>query len=90
MDRADQTQPLALWRSGAARPSSRRDREAAMAAAVERLTEAFGIKGLASADFLVDGENCHLLEINPRPGATLDIFDSEARRRCFASISRLC
>jgi predicted ATP-grasp superfamily ATP-dependent carboligase len=30
--------------------------------------------GLNSIDFLVDGSNFHLLEINPRPGATLDIF----------------
>ena len=30
-----------------------------------------------SADFLVDGERFWLLEINPRPGATLDIFETE-------------
>ena len=35
--------------------------------------------GLNSADFLVDGERSWLLEINPGPGATLDIFEpSEA------------
>jgi methenyltetrahydromethanopterin cyclohydrolase len=32
--------------------------------------------GLNSADFLVDGERFWLLEINPRPGATLDIFET--------------
>lgn len=42
---------------------------------VERLAQEFGLKGLNSADFLVDGERAWLLEINPRPGATLDLLD---------------
>jgi predicted ATP-grasp superfamily ATP-dependent carboligase len=50
----------------------------AMVSAVERVTSAFTIKGLASADFVVNGGRALLLEINPRPGATLDVFDSEA------------
>ena len=45
---------------------------------MERVAQCFDLKGLGSADFLVNGEDFHLLEINPRPGATLDIFDSEA------------
>ncbi len=47
-----------------------------MASAVSAVTRSFAILGLASADFLVDGKDVLLLEINPRPGATLDIFDS--------------
>jgi uncharacterized protein len=31
--------------------------------------------GLNSADFLMTDDHFHLLEINPRPGATLDIFE---------------
>jgi predicted ATP-grasp superfamily ATP-dependent carboligase len=31
--------------------------------------------GLNSADFLVDGHKFHLLEINPRPGASFDLFE---------------
>jgi predicted ATP-grasp superfamily ATP-dependent carboligase len=50
----------------------------AMVSAAERLTVAFAIKGLASADFIVTGPTAMLLEINPRPGATLDIFDNAA------------
>ncbi len=46
-----------------------------LAAACHRLTAATGLRGLNSADFLVEGSDFHLLEINPRPGATLDIFD---------------
>ena len=41
------------------------------------LTGALGVRGLASADFIDDGERLWLLEINPRPGATLDVFDDE-------------
>ena len=33
------------------------------------------VRGLNSADFLVDESGIPLLEINPRPGATLDIFE---------------
>jgi predicted ATP-grasp superfamily ATP-dependent carboligase len=43
--------------------------------AVSGLCRTFGLKGIGSADFIVDGENWWLLELNPRPGATLDIFD---------------
>jgi len=46
-------------------------------AALARLTRRLGIRGLASADFLNDGEQLWLLEINPRPGATLDVFDDD-------------
>jgi predicted ATP-grasp superfamily ATP-dependent carboligase len=39
------------------------------------ITAASGLRGLNSIDFLVDGNEYTLIEINPRPGATLDIFD---------------
>ena len=75
----------ARWRyGGAARPAALSpDLEARMTECVERVAQAFELKGLGSADFLVsDGATAEsqalLLEINPRPGATLDIFDSEA------------
>ena len=35
-----------------------------------------GLVGLCSADFIRDADGYQLIEINPRPGATLDIFDS--------------
>jgi predicted ATP-grasp superfamily ATP-dependent carboligase len=44
---------------------------------VERAGPAFHLEGLGSADFLVSDGEAALLEINPRPGATLDIFDSD-------------
>jgi len=68
------------WRyGGAARPAElSQDLESRLTESVERVAQGFDLKGLGSADFLVGGEDFHLLEINPRPGATLDIFDSEA------------
>ena len=70
----------AKWRyGGAARPAELSpDLEARLTHSVERVAQCFDLKGLGSADFLVNGEDFYLLEINPRPGATLDIFDSEA------------
>ena len=47
----------------------------ALGAAVQRLMQAIPLVGLNSADFLVDGDEFRLLEINPRPGATLDVFE---------------
>ncbi|MDQ2803693.1 MAG: hypothetical protein M3Y41_13820, partial [Pseudomonadota bacterium] len=43
-------------------------------AAVERLMPDAGLHGLNSADFLLGEGGFHLLEINPRPGATVDLF----------------
>jgi uncharacterized protein len=47
-----------------------------LSAVVHTITAAMSLVGLNSADFLVDGESFWLLEINPRPGATLDIFET--------------
>ena len=67
----------AKWRyGGAACPAElSRDLEARLTESVERVAQGFDLKGLGSADFLVSGDEAHLLEVNPRPGATLDIFD---------------
>lgn len=40
------------------------------------LTRRAGLVGLCSADFIRNADGYQLVEINPRPGATLDIFDS--------------
>jgi predicted ATP-grasp superfamily ATP-dependent carboligase len=50
----------------------------ALTQAVERMSEAVPLIGLNSFDFLVDGGKFWLLEVNPRPGATLDLFESES------------
>jgi predicted ATP-grasp superfamily ATP-dependent carboligase len=43
--------------------------------AAKAVTAACGLRGLNSIDFLVAGGGYTLIEINPRPGATLDIFN---------------
>ncbi len=42
-----------------------------------RLAASLSLVGLNSADFMVDGDNFWILEINPRPGATLDLFETD-------------
>jgi predicted ATP-grasp superfamily ATP-dependent carboligase len=41
----------------------------------QELVAALGLVGLNSLDLLLDGARFHVLEVNPRPGATLDVFD---------------
>lgn len=48
---------------------------AAVADGVERIVAATRLRGIASADFLAGGGGWWLTEINPRPGATLDVLD---------------
>jgi predicted ATP-grasp superfamily ATP-dependent carboligase len=65
---------------GAARPASLSVKlQDEITASVLKLCAAFKLEGLGSADFIVDDDAgaALLLEINPRPGATLDIFDAE-------------
>ena len=60
------------------------DLEAYLIDSAVTVVNAFGLTGLVSLDFVVhDGEPL-LLEVNPRPGATLDIFD-DASGSLFAS-----
>jgi uncharacterized protein len=61
---------------GAVRPAALAPRTAdVLSKAVHRLAASMSLVGLNSADFLIDGESFWLLEVNPRPGATLDIFE---------------
>lgn len=39
------------------------------------LSEELKLSGLVSFDFMIDGDIPLLLEVNPRPGATIDVFD---------------
>lgn len=62
---------------GCAGPVAVEDARARQVAdALSKLIGAVGLKGLASADLILHDEGWHLIEVNPRPGATLDIFDA--------------
>jgi uncharacterized protein len=50
----------------------------AIAEGCNALAAATGLIGLNSLDLLVEEEHFCILEINPRPGATLDLFDGRA------------
>jgi predicted ATP-grasp superfamily ATP-dependent carboligase len=51
------------------------DLEARLIEASLAVAEKLELCGLVSFDYLVDGEAISLLEVNPRPGASLDVFD---------------
>lgn len=42
---------------------------------VSRCAQAFALKGLNSLDFIHDGEHVYVLEINPRPSASMQLYD---------------
>jgi uncharacterized protein len=48
-----------------------------IARSVAAIASELNLVGLNSADFLVSADAVWLIEINPRPGATLDVFESD-------------
>lgn len=51
--------------------------EGPMTMAAQSLCRELSLVGLASFDFILENGIPYLLEVNPRPGATLDVFDDE-------------
>jgi predicted ATP-grasp superfamily ATP-dependent carboligase len=49
--------------------------DTALRSAAERICAALPLVGLVSFDFILAGETTFLLDVNPRPSATLDVFD---------------
>ncbi len=47
-----------------------------IARAIASIASELDLVGLNSADFLISADAVWLVEVNPRPGATLDVFDS--------------
>ncbi len=60
---------------------------AEIAGAVARLVARTGLRGLASADCLIAQDGWWLTEINPRPGATLDVLDRRATPLLLAHVA---
>ena len=54
--------------------------EAAIGSAVERLVSQLGLVGLNGLDFLLQGEEWAALELNPRPTATVELYDADYPR----------
>ena len=48
-----------------------------IACAVARIASQLRLVGLNSADFVISPDTVWLMEINPRPGATLDVFEPD-------------
>jgi predicted ATP-grasp superfamily ATP-dependent carboligase len=58
--------------------------------AAVRVTSTLGLIGLNSIDFLIDDTAFWLLEINPRPGATVDLFERDDAAPLFARHVAAC
>lgn len=64
---------------------------AQLSAYLARLTQAAGLKGLNSLDFMLDeAGTCRVLEINPRPSATLGLYDADFPEGLLARHLRAC
>jgi predicted ATP-grasp superfamily ATP-dependent carboligase len=73
---ADGTSEAPFRYGGCAGPVAPAPRLAdAIAEACDALAAAAGLVGLNSLDLMVEDERFQIIEINPRPGATLDLFD---------------
>jgi uncharacterized protein len=70
--------PSQPFRFGGASAPADIDEELAedLGKAVRKVAHGFSLKGLNSADFIVGRAGWWLIEINPRLGATLDLFDN--------------
>ena len=59
------------------RPVIDQDLFARLAGSASSVATALNLIGMASFDFIVSGGLHYLLEVNPRPGASLDVLDEE-------------
>lgn len=70
-----------LFRYGGAVSTPDADAEGAAALqmfkAVAQIVQVFDLKGALSFDFIVDGDAALLIDVNPRPGASIDVIDDE-------------
>jgi predicted ATP-grasp superfamily ATP-dependent carboligase len=58
--------------------------------AAQALTAAFGLVGLNGIDFIVDGETPYLLEVNPRCGGSVELFERVCGVNAFDLHVRAC
>lgn len=44
---------------------------------IKKLSESYGLRGLNSLDFILADDICYVLEINPRPPASMQLYDGD-------------
>lgn len=64
--------------------------QARLARDVAALTREFGLRGLNGADLVFDGEHAVLIEINPRPTATMMLYEQRVAGGLFAAHVAAC
>jgi len=64
--------------------------QAALERDVDAIVRAFGLRGLNGADLVLEGDQHVLLEINPRPTATLALYDGRVAGGLFAAHVAAC
>lgn len=64
--------------------------QARLARDVVALTQQFGLRGLNGADLVFDGEHAVLIEINPRPTATMMLYEQRVAGGLFAAHVAAC
>lgn len=70
------------------RPALPQSWRATVADWLQRLVPRAGLVGLNSLDFMFDGQDCWALEVNPRPSATLALYDADVPRGLLAAHKR--
>jgi uncharacterized protein len=64
--------------------------QARIATALGRLVRGTGLVGLNGLDFILDDDAPYVLEINPRPTATIDLYDADIEGGLLALHIRAC
>ncbi|MGH8729446.1 MAG: ATP-grasp domain-containing protein [Burkholderiales bacterium] len=64
--------------------------QAGISITVERLVESLALIGLNGMDFMLEGEEVSILEINARPPATLELYDADFAQGILAAHIRAC
>lgn len=54
------------------------------------LVRALGLRGLNSLDFIKQDEHCYVLELNPRPSATFELYDPDVAGGLLSRHVRAC
>jgi predicted ATP-grasp superfamily ATP-dependent carboligase len=66
-----------LWGGAINHAGLTRSQQEVLLAHVSSLVCGLQLRGLNSLDFVLDGDVPKILELNPRPGATLDLYDED-------------